>query len=221
MRENKQYWYAFGSILVFLVVSIGVSGWLWSRYHAPQPRAVHQATATLPAQKSTVQVTPAGQERLNMHEAVELVIPSIDVKASVEPVGTDNQGRMDVPHDNRWEHVGWYQEGPVPGQQGSAVIDGHLDRPGGLPAVFWNLHKLHEGDAVLVKDTKGHTLHFRVYKVQTYTPDAAPAEQIFANASGTYLNLITCAGEWIPEQHQTSQRLVVYTKLEKTQPVSK
>jgi hypothetical protein len=26
--------------------------------------------------------------------------------------------------------------------------------------------------------------------------------------------LITCAGDWIPSQHQTSLRLVVYTTLE-------
>ncbi len=26
-----------------------------------------------------------------------------------------------------------------------------------------------------------------------------------------FLNLITCAGDWIPSQHQTTLRLVVYT----------
>jgi hypothetical protein len=46
-----------------------------------------------------------------------------------------------------------------------------------------------------------------------YTPDQAPLQDIFGNQGGTYLNLITCAGDWIPGQHQTSLRLVVFTTL--------
>ena len=43
---------------------------------------------------------------------------------------------------------------------------------------------------------------------------AAPLQDIFGNRGGTYLNLITCAGDWIPSQHQTTLRLVVYTAFE-------
>ena len=120
---------------------------------------------------------------------------------------------MGVPTRNQWEGVGWYQSGPIPGQRGSAVIDGHLDRPGALPAVFWRLHELKQGDIVTVKDASGHGLHFQVTKVASYPPDNAPTAQIFGNSSGYFLNLITCAGQWIPKRHQTSLRLVVYTTL--------
>ena len=39
-------------------------------------------------------------------------------------------------------------------------------------------------------------------------------KDIFGNLGGRYLNLITCAGDWIPSQHQTTLRLVVYTSLD-------
>ena len=56
------------------------------------------------------------------------------------PVLSD--GDLAVPTQNPWDGVGWYQYGPYPGARGSAVIDGHLDRPGGYPAVFWRLHQI-------------------------------------------------------------------------------
>ncbi len=221
MREKQRYWYAFAIILLFLVVSVGVSGWIWSRYQASQQTApAHKVVGSVPGTGTPTMVvqtpTPTAQKHplFDMQKGVQLVIPSINLKAPVEMVGLDKYGRMEIPHENQWEHVGWYRNGPVPGQRGSAVIDGHLDRPGGSPAVFWDLHKLRVGDSVLIEDGKGQTLHFRVYKIEKYTPDAAPIKQIFADTSGTYLNLITCAGQWLPAEQQTTHRLVVYTKLE-------
>lgn len=120
---------------------------------------------------------------------------------------------MGTPTRNPWTGVGWYSTGSQPGKRGSAVIDGHLDRPGGLPAVFWSLRDLQVGDAVIVMMTSGKTLHFRVTRLASYPPDSAPLQGIFGDQSGTYLNLITCAGDWIPDQHQTTLRLVAYTSL--------
>jgi sortase (surface protein transpeptidase) len=145
---------------------------------------------------------------------VRLSIPAIGVNASVESVGITTTGDLAVPARQPWVDVGWYSSGPLPGALGSAVIDGHLDRPGGYPAVFWRLRDLHVGDDVMVIEAQGKTLHFGVTAIVYYPPQNAPLQQIFANQSGRYLNLITCAGDWIPSQHQTTLRLVVYTTLE-------
>ncbi len=157
--------------------------------------------------------TPTPQPSLNMNAGVHLLIPAIGVDAPIEPVGVLPNGALNVPQKNRWTGVGWYKDGPVPGQIGSAIIDGHLDRPGGVPAVFWHLDQLHAGDIVTVVNAREQALHFHVVQVQAYQPDKAPLDKIYADTSGTYLNLITCAGSWIPAQHQTAKRLVVYTKL--------
>ena len=146
---------------------------------------------------------------------VHLIIPAIAINASVEDVGTQANADLATPSQNPWLDVGWYNLGPQPGERGSAVIDGHLDRPGGLPAVFWHLSNLHVGDEVLVKNSSGKTLRFQVTRIELYAPQDAPIQDIFGNWGGTFLNLITCAGDWIPSQHQTNLRLVVYTSLAK------
>jgi sortase (surface protein transpeptidase) len=144
---------------------------------------------------------------------VRLRIPSVKIDAFVESVGVLANGDLETPTENRWYNVGWYQSGTIPGERGSAVIDGHLDRPGGNPAVFWNLRQVHVGDAVMVIDAQGNPVRFHVTRVAFYEPQAAPLQEIFGNAGGIYLNLITCAGDWLPSAHQTTLRLVVYTAL--------
>ena len=142
-----------------------------------------------------------------------LIISSIGIDTAVESVGMLDNGTMATPALGPWDDVGWYADGPRPGEVGSAVIDGHLDRPGGSPAVFWNLRSIHVGDSVIVTDTKGGTKRFRVTRIALYRPQQAPLQKIFGDKSGSHLNLITCAGDWIVSEHQTTLRLVVYTIL--------
>jgi hypothetical protein len=140
-----------------------------------------------------------------------LIVPAIGVNASIENIGILPNGDLATPTKSPWEDAGWYYQGTRPGEMGSAVIAGHLDRPGGYPAVFWYLHNLQPGNMVMVMNTTGATLRFKVTRVAAYAPNQAPLQDIFANSGGKYLNLITCAGDWIPSQHQTTLRLVVYT----------
>jgi Sortase domain len=142
-----------------------------------------------------------------------LTISSIGVDAAVEMVGMLDDGNMATPSRSPWDDAGWDAIGPRPGEVGSAVIDGHLDRPGGSPAVFWNLRDMHVGDRVMITDTVGGTKRFGVTRIALYRPQQAPIQEIFGEKSGSYLNLITCAGDWIVSQHQTALRLVVYTTL--------
>ena len=145
---------------------------------------------------------------------VRLLIPAIGINASVESVGIRSDSDLATPAHHPWEDVGWYDLGPLPSERGSAVIDGHLDRPGGYPAVFWRLRDIQVGDDVQVIGSAGKALHFRVTRMAYYPADQAPLQDIFGNLGGRYLNLITCAGDWIPNQHQTTLRLVVYTSLD-------
>ncbi len=142
-----------------------------------------------------------------------LVIPAIGLNAPIQKVGLRPDGSMQVPQKNPWESVGLFDEGILPGDMGSAVIDGHLDRPHGYPAVFWNLHRLHNGNTIFIQQPGYRTLRFHVIDLHYYAPGKAPNQQIFGDQSGRYLKLITCAGDWIPAQHQTTLRLVVSAKL--------
>jgi LPXTG-site transpeptidase (sortase) family protein len=173
-------------------------------------------TRVLPSQHVHITATvPPGRKTDSAADPIQLSIPTLAINAPIEWVGTQANADLATPTHNPWEDVGWYDLGPHPGERGSAVIDGHLDRPGGFPAVFWRLSYVRVGDEVLVKNASGKTLHFRVTRIAFYSPQEAPIQDIFGNWGGFYLNLITCAGDWIPSQHQTNQRLVVYTSLAK------
>jgi len=186
--------------------------------------AVAVSSSTVHEASTPVEVAPTASPTRSRHakaSPARLLIPAIGVNAAVEEVGIVPNGKwagdMETPRatptGGQWKNVGWYNAGPRPGERGSAVIDGHLDDQNGSPAVFWNLHKLHIGDEVLVVMSNGKKLTFRVSRIESYPPKAAPLQDIFGNNGGIYLNLITCAGDWIPSQQQTTLRLVVYTTL--------
>jgi sortase (surface protein transpeptidase) len=192
---------------LILVLILGVFGSLpasISEQAEPHsPSALNAATPTIiPVHMADTAANP-----------LRLVIPTIGVNAFVEQLGIQANGDLATPTQSPWDDVGWYKLGPHPGERGSAVIDGHLDRPGGSWAVFWRLSDMRVGDEVLVVNGAGKTLHFRVTRMAFYAPQAAPIQDIFGNSGGIYLNLLTCAGDWIPSEKQTTLRLVVYTSL--------
>jgi LPXTG-site transpeptidase (sortase) family protein len=191
-----------------LVLALSACGSV-SISEVPEVRVSHTTNTS-----ATPTVLPKGKI-VPAFDPVRLIIPVIAINAPVEEVGTQANADLATPAQNPWEDVGWYNQGPQPGERGSAVMDGHLDRPGGFPAVFWHLRDLHVGDEVLVKNSSGKALRFQVTRIELYQPQDAPIQDIFGNWGGTYLNLITCAGDWIPSQHQTNLRLVVYTTLAK------
>jgi LPXTG-site transpeptidase (sortase) family protein len=163
---------------------------------------------------STPKPTPSPTPATIVAKPIHISIPAIKVDADIEPVGILTSGNLDTPHRNPWDSTGWFDNGALPGNTGSAVIDGHVDRPGGGPAVFWNLQYMKAGDEIIVTTKADQVLHFHVTKRMAYPPSEAPMQTIFGNDSGKYLNLITCAGDWIPSEQQTSLRMVVFASLE-------
>lgn len=109
--------------------------------------------------------------------------------------------------------MGWYTGGSRPGQEGTAVVAGHVDNALGLSGVFKHLGDMEMGNDVYIETTEGETLHFRVLKKEIYPYDAVPIDELFFKTGGRYLNLITCSGRWLATQHTYSHRLVVYTEL--------
>lgn len=141
-----------------------------------------------------------------------LRIPSIGVDTTVESVGLAPGGGMGIP-SNPFV-VAWYSPGPRPGDVGNAVIDGHLDHPGG-PGVFWNLGRLRSGDKILVQTDDGQWKTFVVTFSAEYPYDHAPVDLIFGPSLSANLNLITCEGVFNHAQHNYDRRRVVYARLQK------
>lgn len=143
---------------------------------------------------------------------VRLRVPSIGVDAAVEQVGLNAKGAMGAPQ--KFNDVAWYQPGAQPGAPGSAVFAGHVNNALTLPGVFEHLAQVKVGDQILVTDAAGRTLTFVATQTQTYPVDQAPLNDIFATSGPAQLVLISCEGDWIPDQHQFNERLVVVAKLQ-------
>lgn len=135
-----------------------------------------------------------------------LIIPSINVNTNVERVGTNSQGVMDVPQSAL--NVGWYSQGPHPGELGSAVIAGHFNDKEGKAGVFADLYKLKVGDKLYVENTNNKTVEFVVSGSRAFDPGFA--DEVFGNSDGTHLNLVTCDGTWDEIKNSYSKRLVVF-----------
>ncbi|MGD6781724.1 class F sortase [Sutcliffiella horikoshii] len=145
-------------------------------------------------------------------EPHRIEIPSIGVDALVEQVGVIENGQMGVPES--FETVGWYNEGPMPGERGNSVISGHVDSRNG-PAVFFELKNLEAGDEIIVSNADGESLTYVVDRIETYPEDESPVEAIFDYSFQSNLNLITCTGTFNRESRNYSDRLVVYSSLKK------
>lgn len=142
---------------------------------------------------------------------IQISIPAIGVDAEVRAMGADERGDMAVPV--RRNTVGWYQLGSRPGERGSAVIAGHVSAGSLMPGVFGSLDELKAGDQIVVVDDQGKKLTYTVTKVAAYLTDETPLQSIFLKSDGVYLNLITCAGNWLSDEQEYNQRLVVYSTL--------
>ncbi|GCE26364.1 hypothetical protein KDA_18480 [Dictyobacter alpinus] len=147
---------------------------------------------------------------LHFDTGAHLQIPKIGVDAPIETVGVNSTGHMDVPGLHGQDGVGWFFNGPRPGDTGSAIIDGFAIHPNGTPAIFSRLAALHVGDVVLVVNSNAVVQHFRVLSMQSYQPGAVPNFNIFRDQSGPYLNLVTCND---PTGLQTQAIILVHTIL--------
>ncbi len=142
-----------------------------------------------------------------------LLIPKLGIDTDVQHVGITTAGNMAAP--NNFVDVSWYKFGTTPGKLGSAVIAGHEDNALSLDGVFKHLEDLEIGDRVFVVDEGGRRLEFKVVeiKIHPYNLAGAELERIFNATGKARLNLITCAGDWLPEAKTNDKRLVIYTEL--------
>ncbi len=188
-----------------------------SQINTPQvPDASSEVTDT--AQNATV-TTEDGSITHSQTEQVEatvtdvpsdhqehIVIPSIELDDVVINVGLNDKGEMAVP-DGSTNNVGWWKDGTVPGQDGSAVMDAHVF------AAFKRLHELAAGDDIYIINENAQKLHFVVDETKYYALADMPLEYIFHRAGGSHLDLITCAGTFQRSMGTYDHRLVVYSTL--------
>jgi sortase (surface protein transpeptidase) len=135
-----------------------------------------------------------------------LSIPSIGVRAPVVGVGLEANGAMQTPDPGQ---VGWYRNGPKPGDPGPAVLVGHVDSRTG-PAVFHRLGRLRPGDEILVGRADGTTARFLVGRLERHPKTALPTSRIWTKANRPLLRLITCTGSFDHATGHYRDNLILY-----------
>ncbi len=157
-------------------------------------------------------VASPNQVQVSFGVPKRLKIPKIKVDAAVDSVGLTRQGAVGVPKGP--STVAWFNLGPRPGENGSAVLTGHFGPwVNGKRSVFDNLYKLRKGDKLSIIDDKGATITFVVREIRSYTQNAQATEVFNVSDGKAHLNLITCAGVWNKRTKLYSKRLVVFTDL--------
>ncbi len=136
-------------------------------------------------------------------------IPRLGLVAKVTKLGIEPSGRLEVPSNA--DDVGWFSGGARPGEEGPAVLVGHVDSMTGS-AVFVDLHLLRVGDVVAVQDSRGHARTFEVTRIRQVPKSRFPTSTVYGETRGSTLRLITCAGRFDPKVGHYSDNLVVFAR---------
>ncbi|MHB8663727.1 MAG: class F sortase [Acidimicrobiales bacterium] len=160
---------------------------------------------------------------------LELLMPSLGVRAAVTGVGLTPQNVMDAPmgaaDDPVWQQAFWYRGSALPGAVSTALIAGHIDDSLGRPAVFAHIDNLRPADPIIIRDTRsGLEVRFSVTDAKTFSLDQATDRAVLTEMYGagpvagtgpqpspdglSHMTLVTCAGTFRNGTHD--HRLVVY-----------
>lgn len=166
------------------------------------PAAAGRVPALLRAPGSTTERAAPARVR-----PVTVSIPALGVTGPLQELVADPaSGELAAPDDPAL--AGWYAAGVVPGDQGPAVIGGHVDSRRG-PGVFFRLRTLHPGDLVEVARSDGRTARFSVVAVGLYPKDAFPTRAVYGPTSGPELRLVTCGGAFDRSERSYDDNVVV------------
>ncbi|MFF4709219.1 class F sortase [Streptomyces sp. NPDC001288] len=160
---------------------------------------------------------PSGRGRqagdaLTRSAPTRLLIPKIAVDAPFTTLTLAATGQLQPPPAADTNLVGWYAEGPAPGEAGTAIIAGHVDTKVSA-AVFARLDELEPGDGFSVFRADGTKADFVVDSADTFAKDDFPSERVYADTSRPEVRLITCAGDYDHDVKDYTENLVVFAHL--------
>ncbi|HEX5798305.1 MAG TPA: class F sortase [Candidatus Saccharimonadales bacterium] len=163
--------------------------------------------------------TQEKDEFLPESEPTHLRVPAVDIDTKLTEAGKNKDQTLEVPEN--YDIAGWYKFGPTPGEQGPAVIAGHVNRDHGL-GVFGSLHLVKKGQTVEVERKDGKTVLFKVDAVKQFPQDKDfPTEAVYGNIDHAGLRLITCAGDFNYITRRYDQNTVVFASYWKVKESTK
>lgn len=180
---------------------------------APDPRIVgapSPAQDAAPRDETAKAIAP-----LEAAAPLEVVLPSLGVRSSLERLDLAADGTMQTPVDPF--RAGWYQGSPAPGSLGPAVIAAHVtwDK---RPSVFFKLGSVRPGQRVEVRRADRTTAVFTVTEVQQHPKDRFPTDAVYGTIEHAGLRLITCGGEFDSATSHYTDNIIVFAELTQVRP---
>lgn len=120
-------------------------------------------------------------------------------------LGVDDAGALEVPASAG--SIGFWRDGPRPGQPGAAVVVGHVDLDG-RPGVFSRLAAASVGTLIEAR-VGGEVVQFRVTRVDRYRKTRFPSQDVYRPTMQTELRLITCGGRFDRRTGHYDENVVV------------
>lgn len=183
---------------------------------SPSPTTTPQPSASPSPTASAVRILPQPTARDASLDAVDaapapptrLVIPDLDVDATVDGVGVQDDGAMVIPAEPT--SVGWYRYGAAPeDERGNTVIAGHVATQRDGPGALAQLRKAEPGMRVTVTTEDGTEHEYEITGRERIVKKALPVDEIFARDGRPLLVLITCGGEYNRELRSHVDNIVV------------
>ena len=190
-----------------------------NKFHSAEPHIagvfaeenqVDQSQTNSPRPTPLPSNTPLPTE-VPIADPINITIPSINANANIVRVGISAENAMEIPKDSGT--VGWYYPAGKPGDNGSAILNGHYDDTSGQPATFYNLRKLKPGDDIIITMQDNKQYVFKVVDQFSHPLESFPHDLLFDDADGKSLKLLTCDGVWNAIAKNYSNRLVVTADL--------
>jgi hypothetical protein len=198
---------------VKLVVALALVGWGgWTLY---------QSSSTTPTQGPQTTATPTAGEPTKKTEEEKaaytvpadhprhLTIATLGVDANVLPMGVTTDNTIDAPA-SAWD-VGWYDKSALPtSEQGSMIIDGHVNDTLNKPGVFYSIANLTTTDTIIIERGDLQKITYRVTKIEQKPMEMVNIEALKGSIDGKAgLHLITCSGSYDQSRRTYNDRVIV------------
>ena len=161
----------------------------------PSRTAALPSTAPAPAPSASATPSPSATPKADDEAPpVSVRIPATGTDSPLLHLGLRADGGLEVPPGEPGSPAAWYNQSPVPGEPGPAILLGHVNATDGGPGVFAGLRELEPGDTIEVARHDGTTAVFVVQRGEQYSKDNFDTQAVYGDTAGAELRLITCDG---------------------------
>ena len=217
-RSLHFLWYGF-ALFVFAMFLIVVLSFRESLpFHlkffesTPQPVAINSIDSD-PQETSVLDEADVSEADIALHVVSPdvprvLRIPKLNLAARIRQVGSTLNNEPISPKNT--SDVGWYESSSKLGDEGAALLNGHLQGPT-RPGIFRNIQTLEAGDKITVERGDGKIFTYVVSRTQTYSGGqidmSAAINSIEPSKPG--LNLLTTLNKY----SGTDKRVLIFAVL--------